>query len=602
MQRCINYIHKYKINTGDEMSKQVQEDASEKTFNKAVEEFVKNAEDDKELEPTEEVDVEEVEQPEIEDEIKNLQEQIDETSERLVSLEEGQEKLTSLVEQIAEKLSSKDESEDKSEEETAGDESTEEENNVSNESSNDEETEENEVIENGNSESEEVSKETTEENDDAEQKEVESKKENKMTEAEINALIARIKNEIADEKVEEPKVEEVAEAKTENSISKNWKVRYNQQVAAAWDAYRLKSIDGAKRLAEINKINYQARVEEGLVENAAGDGAMTLRSIDGFVLPPEVDKVIHSRESDYKPFLNQLDISEASSLSFVYMMRTGDISMRSVKLCEDGNTTITDDTAHVRPSNLKPIEHAAYKQGVAQLEEMAAVTPICTSVTRFAAADILADVAKMYRNDYDRKLAQLAIVRFQQAVNETNNVVEFNPATSTAALIDFVKATTKAADNVINGKFLFNAKTKAAILEHLFNSGNGGALSQQAFVNGDTPTIFGYPYVVVPNDLMPTLGTTETRKFTAQKLDGSAIEEVEIKTPVFYGDFSAYRGKIFGGLNYDVSADASYEVYDGTGVKSVRSAWQRNELVLRGSFYRGGYCSDINAISGLKPV
>lgn len=588
------------------MSKKVLDESSKDlTINEALAEYVKNQEEE-ELEPVEEVTDEE--QPTVEEDVVEIQTQIDEVTERIVALEEGQDKLTSLVEKIYEKLDGEKETEEpveeQPEEEVSEDEELDKENSSKDVKTNSvEEVEESEEIEEETpAEETKISEEETEKQDDAEQKEVETKKEKEMTEAEINALITRIKNEIADEKVEEPKVEEVAEVKTENTISKNWRVRYNQQVAAAWDAYRLKSIEGAKRLAEINKINFEARQEQGLVANDIFDGAMTMKSIDGFVLPPEVDTIIHAKQTDYKPFLDQLDISEASSLSFVYMKRTGDISMRSVKLCESGADTLTDDATHVRPANLKPLEGANYKQGVAQLEEMAAVTPICTSVTRFAAADILADVAKMYRNDYDRKLAQLAIIRFQQAINETDNVVEFNPATSTEALIDFVKATTKVSDTVVNGKFLFNSKTKAIILEHLFNSGNGGALSEKAFTNGDVPTIFGYPYIVVPNDLMPTLGEKNVLKFTAQKLDGTAIEEVQIKSPVFYGDFSEYRGKIFGGLNYDVSADAAYEIYDATGVKTVRSAYQRNELVLRGSFYRGGYLSDVSVIAGMTPA
>ena len=50
--------------------------------------------------------------------------------------------------------------------------------------------------------------------------------------------------------------------------------------------------------------------------------------------------------------------------------------------------------------------------------------------------------------------------------------------------------------------------------------------------------------------------------------------------------------------NGDISAEAAYEAADGT----VRSAWQRNELVLRGSFLRGGYIANQGAFAGLTPV
>src|SRR5690606_18992932 len=62
-----------------------------------------------------------------------------------------------------------------------------------------------------------------------------------------------------------------------------------------------------------------------------------------------------------------------------------------------------------------------YGPNTDKLEEMAAVTPISINVIKFAAADILADVAEGYRNDYDRKRAQLVIARLQQAVNSNGN-------------------------------------------------------------------------------------------------------------------------------------------------------------------------------------
>lgn len=512
-----------------------------------------------------------------------------------------------------------DSTEETKEVEDAAEETTEVENSAEEET---EETSEGELEENSNEAEEENTEEDSVETEDVEnfaeetnkvvdetEKETETTEtiennnnEETMTEEQITALISRIKNELADEAVKAPEVEEVAkdstDAKENNNIASDYRVRYNDQVTAAWNAYRLKNADALNRLNEINAYNLELR------KNDTASGPITIDGdpgIGGFVLPPEIDRMIHGKRTDYSALLNNLDYQQTTSLQFAYATRVGDINMRPVKMCE-GGSTITDDATHVRPDNLKAIEGYNLQQGVAQMEEFAAVTPICNSVTRFAAADILADVAAGYRTDYDRKLAQLFIVRLQQAVNHTDNVVEFDPASATDALIEFVKATTKVSDSVVNGKFLFNAKTKAAILEYLFNSGNGGELSMQAFSNGDIPTIFGYPYIVVPNDLLPTLGEGDTRTFVAQSLDGTAIETVDITSPVFYGDFDEYRGKIHGGLSYDVSADAPYEVYDASGVKEVRSAWQRNELVLRGSFYRGGYLADESVIAGMTPV
>lgn len=643
------------------MEEKLQNESLQQIINDVEDKLKKNAEEDIVMaeELPEDVEVEEVNP---EDEIVALREDLDAISERVMEIEQGQDKLVSVVEKIYEQVSATPEEEtsidalveeSKNNEDVSVKNNSEEGNEVEEEVKAPEITETpaeevivdtpekeetapvEEVVEEAKEEApveapaEEVEEKVEEESkveNDAEPAETENSEEEKteevssveetpaeqpaeeekvdeeikensiMTEEQINDLVARIKNEIADAQVEEPEVTPAEEAPVENSVAQNWKTRYNDQVSAAWDAHRLKSVEGFKKLNAINKFNAELKAQE----NKIGDGPVTIDTIDGFVLPPEVDKMIHGKRTDYSAFLSALNYDQASSLSFVWMRRKGDIQMRSVKFCETGGT-ISDDAAHTRPDNLKPIEVPEYAQGVAQLEEMAAVTPICNAVTRFAAADILADVAASYRNDYDRKLAQLAIVRLQQAVNETDNVVEFDPATATDALINFVKATTKVSDGVVNGKFLFNAKTKAKLLEFLFNAGNGGALSDKAFTNGDAPTIFGYQYIVVPNDLMPTLGEGDTKTFTAQSLTGT-LEEVEITSPVFYGDFDEFRGKIFGGLSYDVSAEASYEVYGASGVVEVRSAWQRNELVVRGSFYRGGYIADPTVIAGMEPA
>jgi hypothetical protein len=47
-------------------------------------------------------------------------------------------------------------------------------------------------------------------------------------------------------------------------------------------------------------------------------------------------------------------------------------------------------------------------------------------------------------------------------------------------------------------------------------------------------------------------------------------------------------------LRYDLSTEASYEIGG-----AVRSAFQRDELVLRGSFFRGGAIRDYEKVSSL---
>lgn len=435
-------------------------------------------------------------------------------------------------------------------------------------------------------ETEDSEEETEEET--AEQEESQEIKENKMTQEEINALKEQIKNEILDEQVEAPKVEETEEAEKEPEVEKNWRKRYNDQIAAAWNAYRLHSIDAAQKLAKINRYNFEDKKAK-MVKNDDGDAieVMTIETADDFVLPYEVDRMIHGKRTNYSPLLNAVDYQTTDRLTFAYATRIGDIDMQNVSLCDDGED-----------GNLKPISTYELKKGVAQMEEMAAVTPICDNATKYLAVDILADVAAGYRNDYDRKLAQLVVIRMQQAVNATGNTVEMEGETSIEKLVEFIKATTKVSDDVVNGKFVFNAKTKAALVEYLFSAAANGELGKDVITTGEFPTIFGYPYVVVPNDLMPTLGEGDTKSFKATNNETGNLETVTISSPVFYGDLDEFRGKVSGGLKYDVSAEAAYEIGDGT----VRSAWQRNELVLRGSFLRGGYIANQAAFAGLTPA
>lgn len=435
-------------------------------------------------------------------------------------------------------------------------------------------------------EAEDSEEETEEET--AEQEESQEIKENKMTQEEINALKEQIKNEILDEQVKAPEVEETEEAEKEPEVEKNWRKRYNDQIAAAWNAYRLHSIDAAQKLAKINKYNFEDKKAK-MVKNDDGDAieVMTIETADDFVLPYEVDRMIHGKRTNYSPLLNAVEYQTTDRLTFAYATRIGDIDMQNVALCDDGED-----------GNLKPISTYELKKGVAQMEEMAAVTPICDNATKYLAVDILADVAAGYRNDYDRKLAQLVVIRMQQAVNATGNTVEMEGETSIEKLVEFIKATTKVSDDVVNGKFVFNAKTKAQLVEYLFSAAANGELGKDVITTGEFPTIFGYPYVVVPNDLMPTLGEGDTKSFKATNNETGNLETVTISSPVFYGDLDEFRGKVSGGLKYDVSAEAAYEIGDGT----VRSAWQRNELVLRGSFLRGGYIANQAAFAGLTPA
>ena len=88
---------------------------------------------------------------------------------------------------------------------------------------------------------------------------------------------------------------------------------------------------------------------------------------------------------------------------------------------------------------------------------------------------------------------------------------------------------------------------------------------------------------------MPSLGGNES---ISHEVYG---EPVQINHAVFFANLEALTCPTTSGLFYWVSSDAAYEV-SGT----TRSAYQRNELVLRGSFYRGGEVTDKEVISGVR--
>ena len=361
--------------------------------------------------------------------------------------------------------------------------------------------------------------------------------------------------------------------KETNSLSDlDWKERYNKQVNSAWEAFRAGSVEARKTLNEINEVNLNALKEAGIAKNS-----MTIASMGNFVIPPEMYKEIVGKRTDYTAILSATDWRETDSLEFAWLKRNGDIDMKNVALCDDDED-----------GNLKPISEYTAEPITSKLEEMAAVTVVCNAATRFFAVDLLADVAAGYRNDYDRKRAQLVIARLEQAVEESGQSVAYAPETDTDAMVAWLEAIAEISDASVNGTLIFNNKSFAQLKAHALQAGVNGPLSH-IFTDGEIPQIFGTPYIVVPNDLLPTIGSEETVAFT---VDG---EEVPITHAVFYADLSEFVGYTSGGLQYDVATEASYEV-NGT----VRSAYQRNELVLRGSFFRGGAVKDVTRVSGIS--
>jgi hypothetical protein len=349
---------------------------------------------------------------------------------------------------------------------------------------------------------------------------------------------------------------------------------FAKQLNAAVAVERMDSVEGRKTLNEINARNLQALKDEKIVNNA-----MTLEDLGNFVIAPELYNQVVGVRTNYQKILDATQWRETNSLEFAWLSRSSDIDMQPVAIGALGDVPSPD----VTDNRLKPVSVPTYTPNTDKLEEMAAVTPISVNVIKFAAADILSDVAEGYRNDYDRKRAQLVIARLQQAVNATGEKHAYDIS---EGLLNFAKVVAELSDVTTIGTLVMNSKTLAMI--------KGAAIDQNhesLLLELGQGSILGTPFIVVPNDLLPTLNSSETKTFAVQGVN------VTIDQAIFYADLRTFTGRSSGGLKYDVDGSASYEI-DG----KVYSAYQRNEVVLRGSFFRGGVVKDPSLVASVPNI
>lgn len=372
----------------------------------------------------------------------------------------------------------------------------------------------------------------------------------------------KMEKSLLDKNAVEPKFKRADFAKKMNDM--DWRARHGVQILAAWDFLKKGNAAAGQKLEDMNKFHLERLQQEGIVSNS-----MTIADFGNMVISPELLSEIEGFRSDFSNILARFPFRDTLSLQMGWLTRNGDVNMQEVELCDDG-----------ADGNLKPISEYDATFRTSNLMELAAVTPVCNAATRFLAADMLSDIAAGYRTDFDRKKAQLIIARLQQAVNSTGNTKVYGTTTDVNALKSFVEVWGFLQEEIMNGVFIFNMSTYAQLLSRAIGAGISGPLSN-LFTTGNQPTILGSPFLIVPNELMPTLNTAETKTFVVEGVN------VTINQGVFYVDPAIWSGRTSGGLQYDLSTDAAYEVGS-----DVRSAFQRNELVLRGSFFRGGAIRD----------
>ena len=352
-----------------------------------------------------------------------------------------------------------------------------------------------------------------------------------------------------------------------------WEDRAVNQVESFRLMEKFHDADAAKVLSTINQVNLEGLKEKGLVKNA-----ITIGDLGNYVISPEQLTEIQGFRSDYAPFVNRFSFRETLSTVTQWLKRSGDINMTHVEY---------DDASITDADYLKPLDDYSATLQTMTLEELAAVTPVANAATRFLAADILGDVNAGYRTDYQRKLSQLIVARLEQAVDSNGNSESYTTTTDVNAVKDFTNVISELAEEVPNGIFVMNHRTYWQFVSRATGAGISGPLAGLV-TSGAQPTIFGRQVEVVPNDLMPTLNTAET---VTHVIEGG---NVTIDHAVFYVNPSNFVGRVSGGLQYDLSTDAAYET-GGT----VYSAFQRNQIVLRGSFFRAGQLGNTDQVSGL---
>lgn len=392
----------------------------------------------------------------------------------------------------------------------------------------------------------------------------------------LTKKVDELEQKVFDNSATEPKFKGTQNANKSKQInnrikSMGWRERHGAQINAAWDSLKSGSQVAAKELIDLNTFNLEQLQEKDIVPNV-----MTIADFGNFVISPELLSEIEGHRSNFTPLISATEWRETLSQQMAYLKRSGDIDMEEVEFCDDG-----------ADGNLKPISEYTADITTKDMNELAAVTPVCNAATRFLATDMISDVTAGYRNDYDRKRAQLVIALMQQAIDTTGNTVVYNTTSDVNALVSWIEAWTLMQEEIMGGTFIFNQRTYGELLRRAIAAGISGPLSG-LFTTGDQPMIAGSPYIVVPNELLPTLNTAETKTFVV----GGA--NVTISHAVFYVDLQTFTGRTSGGLQFDLSTEAAYEVS-----QTVKSAFQRNELVLRGSFFRNGAIRDEDKVSAL---
>lgn len=361
----------------------------------------------------------------------------------------------------------------------------------------------------------------------------------------------------------------------------------------------------------INEFNADQLVSKGLFSDEMATNAMddSAGSLGGLIPPYELLDKIAQCETNYDAFLNAFGFNDAG-LSYGWNVGIGDIDFQPTGYCA--------------PSAQDGLEVGLQNR---TQERLATHSVICNKVSRFSPVNVINFVASRYQQAYKRALVAFALAEMQVAVDM--RVTGWNRASGTdvaadptgsvdypaAGQQDQIRAAvgifTALSDCVQGGTYVMNAQTAAKLILDFNLAGQGDTQA-----NGGTTRVNNYgalgvalggTVVIVPNNMLPTLGTNGTVT-VARSTEGGG--NVTIDHAVFYTSTDNWYGVTNGALQFDVDSFGSYEVTvsktvtgGGGGTVSVtetRSAKQRGETVLFGEMYRGGGIFDFRSIGGIK--
>lgn len=356
----------------------------------------------------------------------------------------------------------------------------------------------------------------------------------------------------------------------------DWKERTALQIRSLYNA-------GKGNMAAANTANAINGFHlEQLQKANKASNSLTLTDLGNFVIAPEMATQIEGFVSDYRPLVNRFGFQETLSLVTSWIERTGEVDMEDVDMEDHGDN-----------ADLKPISEPGYSTHTSTLKEFAAVTPVDASAVRFSAIDIVQDITSMYRTAYDRALSRSIIGRLEKAIEGNGNSVTYDFSTANGgnvgALVSLIRAWGEVAEHTPNGLFLMTENSFLHLLEMSLRAGTNGPLANLFMTDPNGVQRFlNKEYLVVPGDLLPSLNTASTKSWT---FEGTSVT---VNHGVIYASPTNFKGRVSGGLNFQVSTEAAYEQ---GGV--VKSGYQRDKLVFRGYGFRSSAVTNTSDVAGI---